>query len=392
MRLLDLLSKAIKGNASDTVASAGLGLGAILNTLDWDHVREEVDRENRARIVLIGSVGAGKSTLLNTLKGSEVSPIELPDEPIDVVRLEDYGLFAVIDVPGDHPSEQLHEGDTAWFVLQNADLIVWLLDGVAGVRAWEHEWIGRVRAAGKPLMLVLNKIDQVPDRRDVDQLSRVLACPIVPISARDGTNIVAQLLPRIVDASPNLTTALGREVLAWRRIAAERVTRRAMALGGLVGVEPVPLLDIPFQVLIQLRLVLRLASIYGEPLGDRYSRELLATTLGGVLLRYISQQLVKLIPLAGWIASGALAAGGTWAIGEIATEYFENGRHLPHPTLPDLSRSRSIWEQRNPIRAITPLAVELKQRQQSWSRSLKRRAASAAVAVYKRLPLKPRDQ
>jgi uncharacterized protein (DUF697 family) len=45
-------------------------------------------------------------------------------------------------------------------------------------------------------------------------------------------------------------------------------------------------------------------------------------------LRYGGQQLVKIIPLAGWLASAALAAGGTWVIGRIAVEYFENGRQV----------------------------------------------------------------
>ena len=157
-------------DAGDTATSAGLGLGAILSTLDWENVRGEVDRESRARIVLIGASGAGKSTLLNTLKGTLVS---MPTEavgPGDDLRLEDYGLFAVVDVPERSPNGQLLDGDTTALMLNGADLIVWVLDGAAGLRAWEHEWICRVRAMSRPLLLVLNKLDQVGERsgRDVE--------------------------------------------------------------------------------------------------------------------------------------------------------------------------------------------------------------------------------
>jgi uncharacterized protein (DUF697 family) len=223
----------------------------------------------------------------------------------------------------------LTESNPAWLVFQNADLVLWMLDGKAGLRPWEFEWICRARSMGKTLTVILNKLDAVQDKSTVVRLNQTLGCAVIPMSARDGPDVAEQLLTHIADIAPNLTTALGRESPAWRRVAARRVIQRAVALSGLVGVEPVPLLDIPFQVLIQLRLVLRLAAIYGEPLGDRYSRELLATIVSGVAMRYLGQQLAKVIPLAGWAASGALAAGGTWAIGRVATEYFENGRHVP---------------------------------------------------------------
>jgi small GTP-binding protein len=324
-----------------------LGLGAILSTLDWENVRGEVDRESRARIVLIGASGAGKSTLLNTLKGTLVSMPTGAVGPGDDLRLEDYGLFAVVDVPEHSPNGQLLDGDTTALMLNGADLIVWVLDGLAGLRAWEHEWICRVRAMSRPLLLVLNKVDQIGNDQ-ATTLSHLLAAPVIAISARDSDSVTTRLLPQIVDASPNLATALGREVPAWRRIAAQRVIRRSTALSGLVGIEPAPFLDIPFQVLIQLRLVLRLAAIYGEVVGDRYSRELIATAVSGVALRYVGQQVAKVVPIVGWFASGALAAGGTYTIGQIATEYFEHGREVPTwhwPTQPNWrDKVRGVWQ------------------------------------------------
>ena len=186
-------------------------------------------------------------------------------------------------------------------------------------------------------------------------MSHLLAAPVIAISARDSESVTTRLLPQIVDASPNLATALGREVPAWRRLAAQRVIRRSTALSGLVGIEPAPFLDIPFQVLIQLRLVLRLAAIYGEVVGDRYSRELIATAVSGVALRYVGQQVAKFVPIVGWFASGALAAGGTYTIGQIATEYFEHGREVPTwhwPAQPDWrDRLRGVWQRVSSRRA-----------------------------------------
>ncbi len=330
-RLREQIPNGSDADVSGPASSGAGGLGSILNALDWDHVREEVDRESRSRVVFIGASGAGKSTLLNTLKGSAVSLDSADPETLAELRVEDFGLFAIVDVPAHSPNGQLHEGETAWFVLTSADLIVWVLDGAAGLRAWEHEWICRLRALGRPLLIVLNKIDQVADKAVVAELNRTLACTLFPIEARDFQSINEGLLPHLVEASPNLATPLGREVLGWRRTAAQRVIKRSVVVSGLVGTEPAPLLDLPLQVLIQLRLILRLGAIYGEPVNDRYSGELLVTMASSVALRYVSQQLVKLIPFVGWVVSGALAAGGTWAIGELALKYFENGRQIPHP-------------------------------------------------------------
>ncbi len=302
-----------------------LGLGAMLGTMDWDNVRSEVDRENQARITLAGAAGTGKRTLLHRLTGSGINALRDAEETITQL-----GLFSIVDAPQAH--------DAASFdplaALTDADVVVWLLDATAGLRAFEHEWICRMRSSGRPLIVALNKIDVVPSATTAAACSVALAAPVIPISAGTGEGVLTALLPRVADTSPQLNTALGREVPAWRPHATQRVTERAALLSGLVGVEPVPLLDLPFQVMLQLRLVMRIAAIHGEPQSDRYSRELIATMVGGAALRYAGQQVAKTVPLLGWAASGALAAGGTWAIGKAAEAYFANGKRLP--TLPAL--------------------------------------------------------
>ncbi|MBI5652070.1 MAG: DUF697 domain-containing protein [Chloroflexi bacterium] len=310
----------------DRASPIGMGLASLLNALDWDHLRAEVERESRARIVLIGARGAGKSTLLQWLNGlipPETCPTDTRGEAPPVMNL---GLFTVIDVETPKPSDPMNPSDALRFELENADLVVWVLDGAVGVRGWEHEWIGRVRALGKPILIALNKLDAPSASVNLEGWRRRLGCSVIAITARTGANVLEDLLPRIADTSPQLATALGREIAQWRKPAAARVMRRAEMLSGLAGLEPVPLLDIPFQIFLQLQMVLRIAAIYGQPLNDRYSREMIATMVGSVVLRYAGQQLVKVIPLAGWLASGALAASGTWIIGQLAIEYFENGR------------------------------------------------------------------
>jgi uncharacterized protein (DUF697 family) len=87
-------------------------------------------------------------------------------------------------------------------------------------------------------------------------------------------------------------------------------------------------LDIPLLVAGQVRMVLRIAAIYGESLSVRHARELLTTIAGGVALRFLASELAKVIPGPGWIVSGLVAGFGTWAMGRVATNYFEGGKRL----------------------------------------------------------------
>lgn len=329
-----------EGEASQRlVPPAIVGLGSLLNALDWEHVRAEVDREGRARVMLIGARGAGKSTLIGLLKGFTPVANAPDDQDLQQPTSENLGLFTVVDLPiGPNPTGD--DVSAVWADVENTDLIVWMIDGGVGLRDWEREWISCVRAQGKPLIVVINKLDVLAQDLDLTQCATVLGGDVITISALTGTNVWRDLVPRMADSRPSLATALGREVPAWRRVAADRVMRRAQVLSGLTGLEPVPLLDIPFQIFIQLQLVLRIAAIYGQPLNDRYSREMVATMIASVALRYGGQEALKMIPLFGWLASGVLAAGGTWAIGRIAVEYFEHGRRVEFPNLAQVVKLR----------------------------------------------------
>ncbi len=352
-RLFHKLGDMLPGSARhadsgvDTVHSAAempysgapmAALGSLLNGLNWDGVRAEVDQEARSRIVIASAPGCGKSALLNALKNAAVSRVEADGGPTGAdVKLEDIGLFSLLTiVPAHFEASDMGEGmmiNQAWQSMLSADMVIWMLDGRAGLRAWEHEWICRVRSTGKPMLVVMNMRHGCSgSERDV-HFERTLGCAVLSFDASDGAQAAAVLLPKVVQTCDKLTVALGREVPAWREQAAQHVITRASAISGLVGAEPVPLLDIPYQVTMQLRTMLRLAAIYGEPTGDRYSREMLATMITGVGLRIAGQQLTKMVPYVGWLCSGAFAAGGTWLMGKAVQRYFAEGRTISVPRL-----------------------------------------------------------
>jgi uncharacterized protein (DUF697 family) len=84
----------------------------------------------------------------------------------------------------------------------------------------------------------------------------------------------------------------------------------------------IPGADLPILVLNELRLVLRLSETYGLAGGQERLAELAATLGAGLGLRALARELLDLVPVAGWALKGAVAYGGTRALGEAACRRF----------------------------------------------------------------------
>jgi uncharacterized protein (DUF697 family) len=110
-------------------------------------------------------------------------------------------------------------------------------------------------------------------------------------------------------------------------------------LNSAVGAEPIPLIDIPVLLTTQVRMVLRIAAIYGEPFTARHARELISTVVGGLAFRYLAQQGAKLVPTAGWAVAAGVAALGTFAMGQVAIAYFESGKQLTRAQMRDMYKN-----------------------------------------------------
>src|SRR5260370_8796647 len=158
------------------------------------------------------------------------------------------------------------------------------------------------------------------------------ALGVIPISARTGENIVEELIPAMIEASPEAALIIGHELPAFRREAAQRIIRNATLVSLAAGLQPIPLIDIPILLGTQIRLVLRLAALYGEPLDSanamKHARELIATMVGSLGLRFLAEQAAKAVPFGGDFVAGAIAGAATWSIGQVALEYYEGGKQI----------------------------------------------------------------
>jgi small GTP-binding protein len=302
----------------------------LFEALEWDKLSLSVEAEAHARLAIVGPVNSGKSTLFNLIKGRKVSAVKAVPGTTKGLVMEDVGPFLLVDTPGFGEVGGVDRAAVARSAVEEADLAVLVLDGAAGLHQSDYDLYESLRASSVPVIVVLNKIDLI--RRDLDEvqedIERKLGTTVVPISAKTGSGVGERLIPAIVEAHPWMMVAMGRALPPYRRQLSHQMVRSAAILNSVIAAEPIPGIDIPLLLASQVRMVLRIAAIYGESLSVRHARELLSTIAGGVVLRYLAAELGKLIPGPGWLIGAAITGLGTLAIGQVAVAYFDSGRRL----------------------------------------------------------------
>jgi small GTP-binding protein len=328
-------------------------LRAIMRQLNWEGLREDVRHEAAARLAIVGPVNAGKSTLFNMLEGKNVAEVSPVPGTTKEAQQRQMGPFILVDTPGFGEVGGVDRAQVAAKSAAEADAILLLLDAGAGLRQGDADLLHYMQGLRRPVVVALNKIDLLG--RDYEKVvtdaSARLGVPVVPISAKKGTNIAERLVPALVDALPDLAVALGRELPLLRRAMANRIIRQSAILNTAAGAEPIPFIDIPVLLTTQARMMLRIAAIYGEPYSAKHARELLGTIAGGLAFRFLAQQGAKLLPTGGWALAAGIAAIGTWAIGQVAIEYFESSKRLTRQQMREmykhiLKRDRHTFEKK----------------------------------------------
>ena len=145
------------------------------------------------------------------------------------------------------------------------------------------------------------------------------------VRVRSGAGVpideIAGALARSLDEQG---TALAARLPVLRRPVCEELIRRFSRQNAVIGVAVfIPGADLPALTLNQLRLVLRIADAHGFEIEPQRVPELLGVIGSGFGFRALAREAVGLVPIAGWAVKGAVAYGGTRALGEAALRYFE---------------------------------------------------------------------
>ncbi len=163
-------------------------------------------------IAIVGRPNVGKSTLFNRIIGKGRAVVY--DEP-GLTRDRNYAEgewegkdFLLIDTGGYEPSSTEHFfveiREQANIAIEEADLIIFVVDGKEGLNPIDMEVAGIIRKSRKNSFLVINKADNDKIRNNAYEFYKIGFDKIYPISALHGTGIT-ELLDDIIAFIPEET-------------------------------------------------------------------------------------------------------------------------------------------------------------------------------------------
>jgi len=162
-------------------------------------------RQELPVVVLAGRVNAGKSTLFNRItRGHKAIVSAIPGTTRDLniapAQYDDH-RFLLVDSGGLElaAGERLTERVTqaAMQAVASADVVVYLVDGRAGLSAADQEALAIIREVGRPLLIAVNKIDRPAVEAEASEFYALGAERLFFISAAHGRGM-EELLEAIV--------------------------------------------------------------------------------------------------------------------------------------------------------------------------------------------------
>ncbi len=156
-------------------------------------------------IAVVGRPNVGKSTFVNRLVGRRQSIVDdLPGVTRDRIYFDvewQNNTFTVIDtggiVPGDEDEIMVSIYDQARIACEEADKIIFIVDGTEGVTPVDTDIANILRQSDKPIFLAVNKIDS---HNQISMISDFYSLAIgepIAISALHGSGGVGDLLEEI---------------------------------------------------------------------------------------------------------------------------------------------------------------------------------------------------
>ncbi|HEY9642737.1 MAG TPA: GTP-binding protein [Coleofasciculaceae cyanobacterium] len=325
------------------------GLEPELNSLEM--MLDKLDRQV-VHLAVFGMVGRGKSSLLNALLGQTVfetgavhgvtqtiqtaqwsaTQETLADQQSDFWRVSLPGSgksqVELIDTPGiDEVNGETREA-MARQLAKQADLILFVVAG--DMTRVEFEALSELRKASKPILLVLNKMDQYPeaDRQAIyekirddrvkellspDEIVMAAAAPLLAKAVRreDGqlTARLSRGVPQVDDLKLKILEVLQREGKALvalntmlyaddvnerlvqqkleirDRAANQVIWNGVMTKAVAIALNPITVLDLLSATVVDIALILTLSRLYGLPLTQQGAVGLLqkmALGMGGI--------------------------------------------------------------------------------------------------------------
>jgi GTP-binding protein len=202
-------------------------------------------------VVLVGRPNVGKSTFFNRVTRSRRALVDdLPGVTRDRLYADakwDDSVFTLVDTGGfaggveDEFSRQVHLQLRR--AMADADAIVLMLDGRAGVTPFDAEMLDILRAETKPVFFVVNKIDGEEQEGLLYEFHDLGIEHLHPVSAEHGYGIGA-FLDVLVEALPRLEAEEAMETIRIAVVGRPNVGKSSL-INRLLGEERLLVSGIP---------------------------------------------------------------------------------------------------------------------------------------------------
>lgn len=191
-------------------ATNAIGIGDILDVIydNFPEDNEVTEDDEKIKVALIGKPNVGKSSLINKILGEErviVSDVAgTTRDAIDSYFENEFGKYVFIDTAGIRRKSKVNESIEKFSVMrtllaiERADVCLMMIDATEGVTDQDAKIAGEAHEAGKGIILVVNKWDEIEKdtytietfKKDVyNKLSYLTYAPIIFISAKTGQRV-----------------------------------------------------------------------------------------------------------------------------------------------------------------------------------------------------------
>jgi GTP-binding protein len=196
----------------------GLGIGDLLDACIAAFPQKKNKEEAKGiRIACIGQPNVGKSSLVNALLNENRVIVSSEQgttrDAIDTPFTYNGKPYVIVDTAGIRKRGRVYENIEKYSVLramsaiERTDVVLFLIDGEAGIREQDKHVAGYASDAGKPVIIVVNKWDAVQkDDKTMNEFTKKIRDEFVYLSYAPILFVSAKTHQRVLELMPLVDT------------------------------------------------------------------------------------------------------------------------------------------------------------------------------------------